>query len=93
MCNEIERREPQIETLHFSNVYFSWCWEGVGFGQFSVNLRDGKLEANNEIMSRESVRKLLHSWADYVADRSYLDDGLEPPKQIEMFNEVDDDGC
>ena len=80
--------DPEIVSLHNSNVYFTWGWENFGFGQLSIGFADNTLMASNETMSRESVRKLLHQWADYVADRVYLDDGEEPPKKVELHDDV-----
>jgi hypothetical protein len=83
--------DPEIIQLHNSGAYFTWGWENFGFGQFSVSFADNKLTASNETLSRESVRKLLHQWADYVADRVYLDDGMTPPKHIEPPIEESDE--
>lgn len=56
-------------------AYFNWGWQGCGFGQLSFKLRpDGKFDVMNEAMGPDSVRKLLHAFADYVADHAVLED-------------------
>lgn len=81
------KEEMTIHSLMTTDIYLGWDWPMVGFGQLSIHLRkqdDGthRLEAMNECMGRDAVRKMLHAWADFVADRVYLDNGKEPPKQM-----------
>jgi len=77
---------PKVVETHTANTYFDWSWAGCGFGQMEVFLsKDGTLVIDNECMGRDSVRKILHAWADYVADRAILRDNPEdiPPIQKE----------
>lgn len=62
---------PVCEGVHYGSTYFDWSWAGCGFGQFSFNLdrKTGQWTCENEMMGPESVRKLLHAYADYVADQ------------------------
>jgi hypothetical protein len=84
---------PEVSGLHYANVYFDWGWKGCGFGQlsFSFDPETGKFECMNECMSRDSVRKLLHAMADFVADRVVLLDNLEdiPPVDFAAEREAD----
>ena len=64
---------PEVTAIHRTSFYFDWCWEGCGFGEMSMRIVDGKLEAQDEFMSRESVRKLLIAYANYVADNCSLE--------------------
>lgn len=77
-CEVIEIAGPhkpiEIGSIHRGNIYFDWSWIGKGFGQLSVTAKDGKLFCNNECMSRDSVRELLHALADHIADTAILDD-------------------
>jgi hypothetical protein len=62
----------EIEPI-WTNIYFNWSADN-GFGQLSVEDIDRKLSCSNECLSKESVRALLHAWADYVADNCELQD-------------------
>lgn len=77
----MEANPPQVSSLHNAATYFDWGWKGCGFGQLEVRLDDGVIIIENECMGRERVRKILHAWADFVADRAILSDNLEdiPP--------------
>lgn len=80
-AKQSERRDlmnahpPEIDQLIGAKAYFSWSWEGCGFGQlsFAYDRETGAISCSNECMSRENVRKLLHAFADYVADNAVLD--------------------
>lgn len=77
---------PKVVETHAAKTFFDWHWAGCGFGQMEVFLsKDGSLVIDNECLSRERVRKILHAWADYVADRAILRDNPEdvPPIQGE----------
>lgn len=77
---------PNINGLHYGEMYFDWIWKEFGFGDlsFSFNPETSKLECMNAQMSRENVRKILHSMADFIADRAILTDtpGDVPPVDI-----------
>ena len=79
-CEVIEIEGPykpiEISGFHSANVYFDWSWAGKGFGQlsFSMNRETGVITCNNECMSRDSVRLLLHAMADHLADTMELED-------------------
>lgn len=62
---------PVCDGVHSGDAYFDWGWKGCGFGQFSFSFdrETGKWDCSNEMMSPESTRKLLHAFADYVADQ------------------------
>ncbi len=78
-----EENPPVVDWVHNANAYFDWGWKGCGFGQlsFSIDHNTGKISCMNECMSRDSVRKILHALADFVADRAILLDNEEdiPP--------------
>jgi hypothetical protein len=80
---EREENPPKISGIHWSSLYIDWSWKGCGFGQLQVEVDpDTKdLICNNEYMSRDSIRKLLHAYADFIADRCIMDDTPEdvPP--------------
>jgi hypothetical protein len=78
----MEANPPVVSGLHWAKTYFDWGWKGFGFGQLEVFLsKDGDLLIHNECMGRDRVRKILHAWADYIADRAMLTDTPEdvPP--------------
>ncbi len=60
---------PTCEGVHSGNAYFDWQWTGCGFGQLSFSVKDGKWSCDTEMMGPASTRKLLHAFADYVADQ------------------------
>ena len=63
------------DGIYSAGAYFSWSWQGCGFGQLSFSKRDdGKFHCMNEGMGPESVRKLLHALADAIADEIILDE-------------------
>lgn len=66
---------PTIEGLHCGGVYFDWSWAGCGFGQleFKIKRETGEIRCDNECMSREKVRTILHALADHIADKCVLD--------------------
>lgn len=65
---------PDISVDPFSaGAYMNWSWKGKGFGQLSFSLKDGKYECQNEGLSVESVRALLHTLADHIADNIVLE--------------------
>lgn len=67
--------DPECDDVISGGAYFNWGWQGCGFGQLSFKLRpDGKFDVMNEAMGPDSVRKLLHAFADYVADHAVLED-------------------
>lgn len=61
---------PTCEGVHNASVYFDWSWIGCGFGQLRFNYihETDMWTVDNECMGPESVRKLLHAFADHVAD-------------------------
>lgn len=80
-----DENPPEVSWLHSSNAnaYFDWSWAGCGFGQlsFSMDRKTGQITCMNECMSRDSVRKILHAYADFIADRAVLldnDDDVPP---------------
>jgi hypothetical protein len=60
---------PIVDDAMVANAYFNWSWKGCGFGQLSFSFEDGKWSCSTEMMGPESTRKLLHAFADHVADR------------------------
>lgn len=77
---------PEVKTVHYASFYFDWGWTGCGFGQLSVEFlpEERKIEIMNECMSRDSVRKLLHAWADFIADRAVLLDNPEDVPPVDL---------
>lgn len=67
---------PEIGSVFSGQAYFDWGWKNMGFGQlsFHVNQDTGKVYIGNECMNRETVRSILHAFADYVADNGIMED-------------------
>ena len=42
----------------------NWSAKGMGFGQFYFYNKDGKLHCDNEMMSREFIKKMLCQMVD-----------------------------
>lgn len=59
---------PFVNEVHSAGAYFTWGWKRCGFGELSFGVKDGKWHCDTECMGPESVRKLLHAFADHVAD-------------------------
>lgn len=75
---------PEVTGVMASEVYFNWSWPGIGFGQLSLSMQDGKVVCGNECMGRGSVRSLLRAFADHIAATATLEDEQplpEPPKE------------
>ncbi len=74
---------PEVTSVMETSMYFNWGWKGCGFGQLQLILSDDrtKIECHNEHMSRDSVRKILHAYADFLATHVILVDNPEdvPP--------------
>ena len=71
--------KPEVSGIHSGGAYFDWGWKGIGYGQLSFHYDriDERITIDNECMSRDTVRKLLHAFADFIADRAYLGDSEE----------------
>ena len=74
---------PTIEFLFGFNMYCDWHWPGCGFGQldFKFDPETNQIHCGNECMSRDAVRKMLHSFADFVADRAILNSCWEEKEE------------
>jgi hypothetical protein len=79
-----------VDSNFDHNSYFGWSWDGRGFGQLRVNQdpTNGLLFVENECMSRDSVRHLLHAYADYIADRAILVDNPEDAPLVDLAAEI-----
>ena len=67
---ETRKNNPPICTaVHFADAYFDWSWKGCGYGQLSFSIKDGVWSCETECMGPEATRKLLHAFADHVADQ------------------------
>lgn len=86
-----ELNPPEATFLHSAEFRFDWSWVACGFGQISVYYdRETKsIEIMNECMSRDSIRKMLHSLADFIADRAILSDNLEDVPPVDLAAEID----
>ena len=69
VVREMDKYFPQVTEAHSAGAYFDWRWDGCGFGQLSFGVKDGKWHCDTECMGPISTRKLLHAFADYVADQ------------------------
>lgn len=81
-AEHMRQNPPVVDGLHQARMYFDWRWSGCGFGQLDVfQSKDGVLTIDNECMSRDRVRAILHALADFIADRAILRDSPEdvPP--------------
>lgn len=63
-------KEIEVTDIHYTDTYFNWSWQGVGFGQLSFKKdADGQIRCMNECMGPNSVRKILYAFVDkLVAD-------------------------
>lgn len=86
-----ELNPPEVTFLHSAEFRFDWSWIACGFGQIAVDYdRDNKrIDIHNECMSRDSIRKMLHSLADFIADRAILSDNPEDVPPVDFAAEVD----
>lgn len=66
-----EANPPVCDNAYAANAYFDWYWDGCGCGQlrFGYNPDTNEWWADTEMMGPESTRKLLHAFADFVADK------------------------
>ena len=85
-----DENPPVVNDLYSADMYFGWGWQGCGFGQlsFSFNRETSKLECMNECMGRDSVRKILHAMADFIADRAILCDNKDDIPPIDIAEEI-----
>ena len=84
-----DANSPTVHALFSAYCYVGWSWKGCGFGQLSIDFEPdtGKPEIMNERMTRDSVRKILHAMADFVADRAVLSDNPEDIPPIDFIAE------
>ena len=54
-------------------ITFSWTQENFGFGQLSIYSEGPVVRIDNEAMSTERVRALMHAWVDAVVDAAVMD--------------------
>lgn len=66
---EMDKHFPKVTEAHSAGAYYDWEWQGCGFGQLSFGVKDGVWHCDTECMGPISTRKLLHAFADYVADQ------------------------
>lgn len=61
---------PEIGEFMMFTIYLNWGWDGCGFGEFyaSKNHDTGEWTIDDECMSPESVRKILHAAVDKFVD-------------------------
>lgn len=85
----MDKYPPTISGLYEGNAYFGWNWTGCGFGQMTMRFDKGepKIIVDSENMGREYVRTLLHSLADYIADRAII---VDYPNDIPPINLADE---
>ena len=69
-----ETASPRIGAVFGARAYFDWGWKDWGFGQlsFSADEETGRIFIDNECMTRERVRAILHAFADHIADNGVL---------------------
>lgn len=81
---------PEATDVFNTSIYFNWSWMGCGFGQLSVELdrEKGEIVCQNECMSRDSIRKILHAYADFIADRCVLADNPEDVAPVDYKAEL-----
>lgn len=74
---------PEIDAIHYGDIYFDWAWKGCGFGQLDIHFdkEAGTIHVANECMSRERVRSILISLANHIADKAVLDDEPHPKEE------------
>lgn len=76
ILRDVESKDIEINGVYDAAAYFGWGADCIGFGQmsFSLDKDSGKFKCMNECMSKEFVRKTLHSLADHIADNVILED-------------------
>lgn len=67
------------EVLLHNDFSMDWSWKGVGHGQFYFRLKDGKIEVDNECMSKEFIKKVLCQ----MVDQAELDCPMRRPTNVE----------
>jgi hypothetical protein len=74
--DELMNAHPPTILFGRGTARFTWDWPSCGIGELSFGYSDEtkKYECSNEGMGPESVRKLLHAFADHVADNINLED-------------------
>jgi hypothetical protein len=62
----LEKFLEQIENTCCpnENIRFSWSHQNIGFGELYFYIEDGELYCDNEMMSKEFVKKLLCQMVD-----------------------------
>ncbi len=66
-----EMTDPVVDEVNYTNAYFNWSWPGCGFGQlsFGYDQTTKTWTCDNEGMGSNDVRRLLHAFAEHVADQ------------------------
>jgi hypothetical protein len=61
-----------LHGIHICNTYFNWSNPKVGFGQMSISIHDGKVDAYLECMGPVSTKQILYAFVDeLVANIKY----------------------
>lgn len=63
---------PVINEVMDLIIYANWGAKDWGFGQIYVKSKGEEITIDNECMSMESIRSILHALADYIADNGVL---------------------
>lgn len=55
---------PEVTDIFHGEGYLNWRWPGVGFGQLSFSVKDGKMSVDAEMMGKERARAILYAFVD-----------------------------
>jgi hypothetical protein len=68
--------EFDTQDIHYLTAHFDWNCLGIGFGQMSfekIGVNE-PLTFDTECMGRETTRKMLHDFVDFIVDNGISDD-------------------
>lgn len=75
--NLIEANDPVIMNagVNKGSFWFSWGWEGIGFGEFHVETvaaATPMFRIDDENMGRKASQKLLNAFGKYILEHQVV---------------------
>lgn len=62
-----------INAIHSFGMYIHWKQPTIGFGEFSIGYKDGKVSADTEGMGPEWCRRAMYAAVDAIIEQAKKD--------------------
>ncbi len=65
----------KIGDIYGFSTYFTWGQQSVGFGELSISIKNGVVNADTEGMGKEWCRRALYALVDKVLEQTHDETG------------------